>query len=75
MDPKHVVEIALKFVECINHQDVATLSKMLTEDHLFIDLDGDEESGKEHMTRGWQRYFALCPNYLIHVAEVYMCDA
>lgn len=75
MDSEHAVEIALKFVECINHQNLATLSTLLTEDHRFIDLAGDEESGKELMTRGWQGYFDLCPNYLIHISEVYVRDA
>jgi ketosteroid isomerase-like protein len=65
------VEIALRFVECINRQDHATLVDLLSEDHVFVDLAGDVHRGREVMSEGWAGYFAACPAYLIHVCDVF----
>ncbi|MGD8399071.1 MAG: nuclear transport factor 2 family protein [Anaerolineae bacterium] len=65
------IEIALRFVECINRQDHAALVELLSDDHVFIDLAGDVHRGKEVMREGWAGYFAACPTYLIHVCDVF----
>jgi hypothetical protein len=70
--PEEVLEVALKFVECINRQDLDALSEMLTDDHRFRDLAGDEEQGKMNLAKGWGDYFSISPTYLIHVAELYL---
>jgi len=68
---RDVVETAFRFVESINRQDVEKLTEMMTEDHRFVDLAGDEYVGREAMKRGWTDYFRLCPDYLIHVCELH----
>jgi ketosteroid isomerase-like protein len=67
----HPVDIALRFVEQINRQNLSGLVDLMTEDHTFIDLGGDIQRGREMMRRNWAAYFSLCPDYMIHVAEVY----
>ena len=67
-----VIDVALRFVDCINHKNVDGIVEMLAPGHRFIDLEGiehefDAESGR----KGWQRYFMMAPRYLIHVASVH----
>lgn len=68
----HPVDIALRFVEQINRQNLPRLVDLMSEDHTFIDLSGDIQRGRELMRQGWAGYFDLCPDYMIHVAEVYL---
>lgn len=72
MTLQHPVDIALRFVEQINRQNLPGLVDLMTEDHTFIDLGGNIQRGREMMRQGWASYFDLCPDYMIHVAEVYL---
>jgi len=64
------VSVALAFVEKINAHDLDGLTKMLTEDHLFIDYRGNEERGRALIREGWAGYFTAYPDYRIHVDHV-----
>jgi ketosteroid isomerase-like protein len=68
---QHPVDIALRFVEQINRQNLPGLADLMTEDHTFIDLGGNVQRGREMMRQGWASYFDQCPDYMIHVAEIY----
>jgi hypothetical protein len=70
---QHPVDIALRFVEHINRQNLPGLASLMTDDHTFIDLSGDVHSGLETMRQGWAEYFDLCPEYMIHIAEIFLC--
>lgn len=59
-DPKLT---ALQFNEYINKQDIKGLSKLMTEEHTFIDRDGEVYKGKELMTEGWIEFFGNFPEY------------
>ncbi len=59
-DPKLIV---LLFNEQINNQDLTTLTDMMTEDHVFIDSEGDVVRGKEEMTTAWKEFFTSYPDY------------
>lgn len=59
-DPKL---IALLFNECINNQDLAGLAELMTEDHTFIDREGNIGHPKEAMVRGWRDFFSMFPKY------------
>jgi uncharacterized protein (TIGR02246 family) len=64
-------KIALRFVECINAQDVEGLAALMTEDHTFIGHDeGDVSVGRETMKQGFAGYFEDFPEYRIHVSKV-----
>ncbi len=60
IDPKLT---ALQFNEYINNQDIVGLSSLMTEDHTFIDRDGNGDKGKESMTNGWIGFFKSFPEY------------
>ena len=64
-------EIALKFVDCINRQDVEGLGALMTGDHTFVGYErGDRAQGREVMARGFAEYFAAFPGYRINVSKV-----
>jgi ketosteroid isomerase-like protein len=51
-------EIALKFVECINKQDLDGLIALMTDEHTFIGfVIGDVTRGREKMIEGYTSYF------------------
>ena len=53
-DPKLVV---LKFNHYINEQNIDGLSKLMTNDHTFIDSSDEVHEGKEEMIEGWGNFF------------------
>lgn len=59
-DPKI---IALEFNERITRHDIGGLSALMSEDHLFVDREGKNESSRERMTRGWADFFKMFPGY------------
>ena len=65
-----VEQVALAFVERINERDLNGLVDLMTEDHAFIDEDGDEQRGRDAMREGWREYFRLFPEYKIHLTRV-----
>lgn len=67
MSPK---ETALKFVEQINSQNLDGLVQLMTEDHRFVDYEGEADHGREVMRDGFGRYFSAYPEYKIHISKV-----
>lgn len=59
-DPKL---IALQFNECINNQDMSGLTRLMTEDHAFIDRDGKTHQPRQVMVDGWRDFFKMFPEY------------
>ena len=57
------------FVDAINAHDVASLGKLMSDDHVFIDAHGNEMHGKETMTAGWRGYFEWFPDYYIEITD------
>ena len=66
-DPKLIV---LLFNECINNQDITGLSRMMTENHTFIDSSEDVHSGKKSMVKGWSDFFDQYPDYQNHFTRI-----
>jgi hypothetical protein len=64
-------EVAASFVEAINAQKIDELSELMTENHVFVDSDGTEVSGRQRMREGWKSYFAMVPDYEILVKETF----
>jgi len=56
-DPKL---IALQFNEYINNRDIKGLSSLMSEDHIFIDRQGDSYGD---MVNGWMEFFENFPTY------------
>jgi hypothetical protein len=40
MNSKRKTDILMKSIECINKADIEGINALLTEDHIFIDLNG-----------------------------------
>jgi len=68
------VDVALRFVECINRGDLNSLVALMPEDHTFVDLAGDVEKGRQTMKSGWKQYFTACPEYMIHISDIYLVE-
>jgi len=63
-------EIALRFVECINNQDLPGLVALMTDDHVFIDYGGCVHTRRVMEEGGWPGYFSQYPDYKIHISKV-----
>ena len=60
------------FVNAINAHDVSKLYALMTDDHQFIDAQGNTVTGKDKMKAGWAGYFQLFPDYEIEVSNVFI---
>lgn len=67
IDPKLV---ALQFNEFINARDIAGLTSLMPEGHVFIDSSDEVHEGKESLVEGWAEFFALYPDYLNHFLKI-----
>ena len=67
------IDVVEAFIAAINRRSPAEIAELMTEDHAFVDSRGRVESGREHMTAGWDGYFRLFPDYRI-VAESLLAD-
>ena len=65
------VDTVLHFLDCINRRDADKLAAWMTEDHVFVDSLGQTVRGREAMRKGWQGYFAFCPDYWVSHEEVF----
>lgn len=55
--------IALQFNECITNRDIEGLGRLMTEDHVFIDRDGNVSRSKDTMLKSWSTFFEMFPKY------------
>jgi ketosteroid isomerase-like protein len=51
------------FNDCISRRDLDGLSKLMTEDHVFVDAANNVVSGKERCLSAWRGFFAAFPDY------------
>src|SRR5208283_2706310 len=65
-------QIIQNFVSAINEHNVDKICSLMTDDHRFIDSQGNETVGKEKMRGGWIGYFQLFPDYKIEIAEMFI---
>jgi ketosteroid isomerase-like protein len=62
-------ESIIEFIEAINHGNTEMMIRLMTDDHLFIDSQGNPLQGKEKMVEAWKGYFALFADYRIEIEE------
>ena len=67
----NVEEVALAFVDAINHANVDRLAALMTDEHAFIDSDGSRTIGRESMRKAWSQYFSMMPDYRVTVEETF----
>lgn len=66
------LDTAFQFVEHINRRDLKGLSSLMSDDHVFIDLSGEEHGNRDQLVEGWHNYFTQFPDYMIHLAEAFV---
>ncbi|MDR1385684.1 MAG: nuclear transport factor 2 family protein [Planctomycetaceae bacterium] len=56
--------IALKFNVYINSRDVEKLAELMTNDHVFIDMENNRiEGAHDNINIAWKPFFNLFPDY------------
>ena len=63
-------EVALRFVERINHGDAAGLETLMTEDHVLRVFDEPPQRGRPAVAEGWRGYASAFPAYTIYPHRV-----
>ena len=56
-------QVALMFNDCINNKKLKAIGNLMTEDHQFIDRDGNVHQPKSFMIEGWKQFFETYPLY------------
>jgi len=65
-------KIVRDFVDAINDHNVDRICALMTDDHEFIDSQGNEVVGKEKMRAGWIGYFRWFPDYKVEVTDFFL---
>ena len=65
------IEMVLEFMDRINQRDPDKLAELMTEDHVFIDSLGQTMRGRATMRKGWQGYYAFCPDYWVSHEDIF----
>ena len=55
--------VAQEFNACINRADLAGLGALMTDDHVFVDSEGADVSGKAACLDAWRGFFRAFPDY------------
>ena len=64
------IDVVKAFIAAINRRAPSEISRLMTEDHTFVDSAGSIQSGRENMTAGWEEYFRMFPDYKIRVENI-----
>ena len=68
-------DIVTDFTDAINSSDVLRITDLMTDDHVFIDSQGNKATGKELLKQAWAGYFELFPDYRIEIEETFEKDS
>ncbi|KPJ73969.1 hypothetical protein AMJ52_02410 [candidate division TA06 bacterium DG_78] len=71
MNQKNIVDVALTFIEKINHRNFDGLLKIMSLDHKAIDEAGGVTAGSEKAVKIIADYITQRPNFQIHINDVY----
>jgi hypothetical protein len=74
MSSKKPIYIVIAFNDYINNQDITGLSSLMTENHTFIDRDGESHGPKSFMINGWKEFFESFPKYRNTFEKVAVSD-
>ena len=69
MDSKEIA-VVRDFIAAINEGNVSQLSRLMTDDHTFVDSGGKVVSGCDNMAKGWNEYFRMFPDYRMEVQNI-----
>jgi uncharacterized protein (TIGR02246 family) len=74
MNSSKLMSVALIFNERINEQDPEGLAELMTDNHVFIDSEGNKTKGKNVMKEGWRDFFKEHPDYRNKFTNVTVLD-
>jgi uncharacterized protein (TIGR02246 family) len=74
MDASILMLTALKFNDRINQRDLEGLAELMTDDHTFIDNEGNVTKGKAAMKEAWRDFFKSYPDYRNEFTNVMVQD-
>jgi limonene-1,2-epoxide hydrolase len=63
-------KVLLDFINAINSANVDRIAQLSTDDHQFVNPQGNSITGKENIKQAWRAYFELFPDYKIEVNEI-----
>ncbi len=63
------IEVVKAFMSAVSAHDLDALTRLMSEDHIFIDSLGNSVHGRDKMIAGWKQYFAFCPDYWLSHEE------
>jgi ketosteroid isomerase-like protein len=69
------LKVVRDFVESINSANVDRIYNLMTNDHVFIDSQGNKMIGNENMKAAWIGYFDLFPDYKIEITDTLQNDS
>jgi len=62
--------IVMSFNDFITRRDIDGLSKLMSDNHVFIDAANNTISGKERCVEAWKSFFGAFPDYRNHFKRV-----
>ncbi len=68
-------ETVLTFVKAINDHDVDNIFDLMSDDHVFIDGQGNKQHGRNGMKEGWENYYQMFPDYCLEITDVIESDS
>ena len=68
-------KVVMNFIESINTANIDRLYILMTNDHVFIDSQGNKMMGNENLKKAWTGYFGLFPDYKIEVTDTLQNDS
>ena len=60
------VAVAVRFIDCVNRNDLDGLVATMTDDHRLEIFDEEPLIGKDANAAAWRGYFENFPNYVIY---------
>jgi ketosteroid isomerase-like protein len=65
------IKVVKAFIDAINSQDIASLGKLMTEDHAFMDGTGGIPTGRNTTLSGWRQYYEMFPDYVVNIESIH----
>lgn len=69
------LKVVRDFVESVNSANVDRIYNLMTNDHVFIDSQGNKMIGNENIKAAWIGYFDLFPDYKIEITDTLQNDS
>lgn len=65
------LRIITDFIDRINHKDIEGVVTLLSDNHTFIDGEGQTKTDYERIANGWRDYLNSHKNYKIYIRQIF----